>query len=168
MKTDGTPDGWNESGESVSDPGNMDGDAAIETPDPDERRPLGNVWTEAFVDATRLFQTEVTLGQREIRDNLGAFGRAAAFGGVAILFSGLAIVFLLAAAIVALAMVIGLLWALLLTGIVSLLVAVVLAVTARATVRGRGLLPKRSIGRIRRDIAKLQNRTDDLQKAEET
>lgn len=120
-----------------------------------------------MVDANRLFRTEIALGQREVRASLGAFGRAAAIGGVAILLCGLAIVLLIAGGIVALAMAIGLLWALLATGIACVLAALVLVAVARATIRGRSLLPKHAIARIRRDIARLRDRTDDSQKAEE-
>lgn len=133
---------------------------APESADAGERglRPVLRMWTEVANDAQMLVRSETKLTRDEIGANVKSYAISIGLVAVGAGLAALAVVFLLVAAVVALAQLIGILWALLVLGGGCLLVAAVLILVARAILARTSLLPKKSIDRISTNISQMTAR----------
>lgn len=122
------------------------------------RRSIVGTWTEVLADAGGLLRTEARLARLETADNLKAFGRSSAAIGAGLVLLTLALVFLTVAAVAGLALVIGLIWALLAVAGLCALLGLLLVKGAQARLAGQKLLPERTLRRMTDDLDRLAAR----------
>lgn len=128
-------------------------------PPEEPARPLMAMWREVYGDMVALFRSEAILARLEAKQNLRNYAMAFALFGVALVLLVMTAVFLLVAGIVALAHLIGLLWALLVIGLGCAIVALILLLRGRMLLRSSSLLPVHSMNRLSADIKMLKERT---------
>lgn len=131
-------------------------DAGAEAP----RRSILATWAEVVADAGGLLRAEASLARLETADNLKFAGRSVLRIGAGLLLMALAVVFLAVAAVVALAALVGLGWALLLVALGQAALGGLLLWQGQAGFAGLSLLPERAIARLSDDLARLGERTD--------
>ena len=126
-----------------------------------ERRSLIETWTEVVNDAACLLQLEVGLAREETAANVKALGR----GTFKVIAGGLmcmtALIFAAVAAVVGLAKVVGLLWALLAVALGCVAIGLVLIWAGRSTLSETKILPDESIHRVSADLKQLSARGRD-------
>jgi uncharacterized membrane protein YqjE len=131
-------------------------DAGAEAP----RRSILGTWAEVVADAGSLLRTEAALARLETADNLKGAGRNALKMGAGLLLLAIAVIFLAVSAVVALAAVIGLGWALLAVALVNAAAGGWLMWQAQAGLADISLLPERTMARLSHDLEWLGERAD--------
>jgi hypothetical protein len=141
------------------------------TPDPllrvtdkpaEPSRSIVEALTEVVADASGLVRAEAQLARIETVDNAAKAGAAVVRIGIGAVFLVLALTFATVAMVVALASMIGLLWALLAVAGGSVLVGILLVATGRGALSGVSLMPRKSMARISADIDSLTSRAESI------
>lgn len=132
--------------------------APTATADAPGRRSLVGTWTEVVADAGGLIRAEARLARMETADNLKAVGRGSAAIGAGAVLLMLALVFVTVAAVAALAVVIGLIWALLGVAVVCAALGIWLLNAGQARLSGQKILPERTLKRMSNDLDRLAAR----------
>lgn len=122
------------------------------------RRSLVGTWTEVVADAGGLIRAEARLARMETADNLKAVGRGSAAIGAGAVLLMLALVFVTVAAVAALAVLIGLIWALLGVAVACAVIGALLVNAGQARLSGQKLLPERTLKRMSNDLDRLAAR----------
>jgi len=131
-------------------------DAGAEAP----RRSILGTWAEVVADAGGILRTEARLARLETADNLKGAGRNALKMGAGLLLLAIAVIFLAVGAVVALAAVIGLGWALLAVALANAAAGGLLLWQGQAGLAGARLLPERTMARLSSDLERLGERAD--------
>jgi len=127
-------------------------------------RSIAETLTEVAADASSLMRAEMTLAGIETRDNASALGGAVARIALGAVFIALAITFLTVAGVVALASLLGLLWALLIIAGTVAVLGFILIAAGQSAARKQRLLPVQAIARIASDIDSLQARAESIRR----
>ena len=130
------------------------------TQDNPPRRSIIDTWIEVFADISGLVRLEARLAREETAENFRGAGRSMmllAAGGLMIL---VALVFASVAGVVALAVLIGTLWALLSVGAVCLVIGGLLIAAAQRRLERQSFLPERALTRMASDLQNMSDRVD--------
>lgn len=130
------------------------------TQDNPPRRSIIDTWIEVFADISGLVRLEARLAREETAENFRGAGRSMmllAAGGLMIL---VALVFASVAGVVALAVLIGTLWALLSVGAVCLVIGGLLIAAAQRRLERQSFLPERALTRMASDLQNMADRVD--------
>ena len=130
------------------------------TQDTPPRRSIIDTWIEVFADISGLVRLEARLAREETAENFRGAGRSMmllAAGGLMIL---VALVFASVAGVVALAVLIGTLWALLSVGAVCLVIGGLLIAAAQRRLERQSFLPERALTRMASDLQNMADRVD--------
>jgi hypothetical protein len=117
-------------------------------------RPLGSLFTDAIVELTHLFQTELRLVRAEVNDKVSRIANSGALIGAGAVIM-LPAIFILLLAVVRWLAVAGLPeeWGLLLVGIVVALVGAGLLMKGINNLKASALVPERTIEQVRADVS---------------
>lgn len=124
------------------------------------RRSIIDTWLEVFADLSGLVQVEARLAREETAENIRGAGRSImllAAGGLLVL---VALVFVAVAGLVALAAVIGMMWALLTVAAISVLIGILLIAAAQRRLERQSFLPERALSRMAGDLQNMADRVD--------
>lgn len=124
------------------------------------RRSIIDTWLEVFADLSGLVQVEARLAREETAENIRGAGRSImllAAGGLLVL---VALVFVAVAGLVALAAVIGMMWALLAVAAISVLIGILLIAAAQRRLERQSFLPERALSRMAGDLQSMADRVD--------
>lgn len=124
------------------------------------RRSILRTWSEVVADAGGLLRAEVSLARLETAANLRSVGRNALKMGVGLLLLAIAVIFLAVGAVVALAAVIGLGWALLAVAMANAAAGAWLLWRGQTGLAAISLLPERAMARLSHDLERLGERAD--------
>lgn len=116
---------------------------------------LRELWARVVEDGQALVRVEAAMAGVEFRDNLRVGMRSLGVAAAGYGFIALAAVLLSVAAVLALAAVVGILWALLLTGVGFAALGFVLVQGGKRATAGLNLLPSRSLHRMSEDFGRL-------------
>ncbi len=122
------------------------------------RRSLVETWTEVVADASGLIQLEAGLARAETAANMKALGRSTLTVVAGVVLCMTALIFLAVAAVVGLAALIGMGFALLAVALVCTVVGVVLIRFGQSKLADQTLLPDKSLQRISADLQRLSAR----------
>ena len=122
------------------------------------RPSIASLLSEVVADAGGIVRAEAHLARLEVEGNVRAVGRSAFQAFAGLMFVGLALSFAAVAAVVALSLLVGLLWALLIVTGLCVATGVLLLRRARTLLRGVRLLPEASFGRMADDLERLSQR----------
>lgn len=128
-------------------------------------RSIGRMWREVFSDAAVLGRAEFILARREVGQNVKGYGKSIVLFVSGFAFLLLAGIFFTVAAVVALAKLIGFLWALLAVGGACVAIGILMAVAGRSSARGLSLMPEKTLDRLSSDVDHLAMRMDEKMKA---
>jgi hypothetical protein len=126
--------------------------AAQEDPPPAQLREL---WARVVEDGQALVRVEAEMAGLELRENLRAGMRSLGVAAAGYGFIALAAVLLSVAGVLALAAVVGILWALLFTGVGFAALGFALVQGGKRAAAGLNLLPSRSLHRMSEDLGRL-------------
>lgn len=133
-------------------------DTAGKAEEAEGRRSLVETWTEVVADASGLVQAEAGLARAETAANLRAMLRGSIIILAGLVLCMVAITFLSVAAVVGLAALIGLGWALLAVATVSIVLGVLLVRNGQVRMESLKILPDQSFRRISADLQRLSAR----------
>lgn len=128
-------------------------------------RSIGRMWREVFSDAAVLGRAEFILARREVGENVKGYGKSVVLFISGFAFLLLAGIFFTVGAVVALAKLIGFLWALLAVGAGCVIIGIILAIAGRSSARGLSLMPEKTLDRLSSDVDHLTMRMDEKMKA---
>ncbi len=124
------------------------------------QRSILNTWADLLFGIGGLIHAEARLIRAETSANFQGAGRNVlllAAGGLLLL---VALVFLAVAAVMALATVTGMLWALALVAIACLIIGIVLIRNAQRRLERQSFLPERALARMAADLDRMTERVD--------
>ncbi|SNQ52276.1 conserved hypothetical protein [Frankia canadensis] len=125
---------------------------------PEERESTGHLVAEVVTDISTLFRQEVALAKAEIREEAKKAGKGAGMFAGAGGAGYFALLFVLLAVMFGLGEVMALGWAALIVGVALAVVAAVLALSGRVTVRKVHPAPTQTVETLREDVQWAQSR----------